>query len=491
MSYTSGEPHRVVRGGALAERRDFALGLPGFAYADLHDPRRLADLTLEFDRALQAADPTLFASFDAYRRDPKSLGPVDRSNLLIGVGRHVGRFIGMLFRIETELAHAAEAVRAQDPIFVFKRDFLQRRAFKKYGPGRRPAEDFPSLDGRVRVLRRALFPELEFGTDPELATARMVAEFLALESHLTAVVRLKREPAVAPGVAVRMDGIRSRVQAAASLLTADLEPGAAGDLALVERILSLLVDWSVARLADPAGKEEIRSWVSYHTPEDLDYQHLVRVERPLADLPETMVGPADRRRRRDGFKLTDRRMHPREVLDQTHYCVLCHDRDKDSCSKGLPAREGGVKTNPLGIVLNGCPLDEKISEAHALKRQGDSLSALAVICLDNPMCPGTGHRICNDCMKACIYQKQEPVNIPQIETGVLTDVLALPYGFEIWSLLTRWNPLNVSRPHALPYNGKNVLVVGLGPAGYTLAHHLMNEGFGVVAIDGLKIEPLP
>ncbi len=36
-----------------------------------------------------------------------------------------------------------------------------------------------------------------------------------------------------------------------------------------------------------------------------------------------------------------------------------------------------------------------------------------------------------------------------------------------------------------------MLVVGLGPAGYTLAHYLLNEGFGVVAIDGLKIEPLP
>ena len=34
-----------------------------------------------------------------------------------------------------------------------------------------------------------------------------------------------------------------------------------------------------------------------------------------------------------------------------------------------------------------------------------------------------------------------------------------------------------------------MLVVGLGPAGYTLAHYLVNEGFGVVAIDGLKIEP--
>ena len=94
-------------------------------------------------------------------------------------------------------------------------------------------------------------------------------------------------------------------------------------------------------------------------------------------------------------------------------------------------------------------------------------------------------------MKCCIFQKQEPVNIPQIETGVLTDVLALPWGVEIYGLLTRWNPLYPARPHALPYNGKNVLVVGLGPAGYTLAHYLANEGFGVVGIDGLKIEPLP
>ena len=47
-------------------------------------------------------------------------------------------------------------------------------------------------------------------------------------------------------------------------------------------------------------------------------------------------------------------------------------------------------------------------------------------------------------MKACIYQKQEPVNIPQIETGVLTDVLTMPYGVEIYGLLTRWNPLNVA-----------------------------------------------
>ena len=117
-------------------------------------------------------------------------------------------------------------------------------------------------------------------------------------------------------------------------------------------------------------------------------------------------------------------MRPREVLSEIHYCVLCHERDKDSCSKGLRDKDGAVNVNPLGIALDGCPLDEKISEMHTLRKARRSRSARwRWSCIDNPMCPGTGHRICNDCMKSCIYQKQEPVNIPQIETGVLTDVL--------------------------------------------------------------------
>ena len=32
--------------------------------------------------------------------------------------------------------------------------------------------------------------------------------------------------------------------------------------------------------------------------------------------------------------------------------------------------------------------------------------ALAVAMIDNPFVASTGHRICNDCMKSCIYQKQ-------------------------------------------------------------------------------------
>ena len=180
------------------------------------------------------------------------------------------------------------------------------------------------------------------------------------------------------------------------------------------------------------------------------------------------------------------------ALDETNYCIWCHEQGKDSCSKGLkekaPAED--FKKTVFGVPLAGCPLEEKISEFQMVKSRGEPLAALGIIAVDNPMAAATGHRICNDCMKSCIYQKQEPVNIPQAETRTLKDVLELPWGFEIYSLLTRWNPFNLQRPCPKPPSGKRVLIVGLGPAGFTVAHHLMNDGHAVVGIDGLKIEPL-
>ena len=77
------------------------------------------------------------------------------------------------------------------------------------------------------------------------------------------------------------------------------------------------------------------------------------------------------------------------------------------------------------MVLAGCPLEEKISEMNMVEAQGSTVGALAIAVIDNPMCAATGHRICNDCMKACVYQKQDPVDIPQVETRILKEVLAL------------------------------------------------------------------
>lgn len=165
-------------------------------------------------------------------------------------------------------------------------------------------------------------------------------------------------------------------------------------------------------------------------------------------------------------------------LDQANYCLLCHQQEKDSCSKGYSES------------LKGCPLGQKISEMNSLRAQGYTLGALAVIMIDNPMVAATGHRICNDCMKACIFQKQEAVDIPSIETQTLDSVLNLTWGVEIYSLLSRWNPLNLKRPYPLTSTNYKILIAGMGPAGFTLAHYLLNEGHLVVGIDGLKIEPL-
>ena len=225
----------------------------------------------------------------------------------------------------------------------------------------------------------------------------------------------------------------------------------------------------------------------FSLPEKTDPQSLIELE-------ETCDGfqlPKSKRRLRDGFAHTDPGNSLEKVLDQANYCIYCHHQGKDSCSKGLKDKKTeAIQQNALGVDLNGCPLDEKISEMNEVKSGGYSIGALGIIVIDNPMAAGTGHRICNDCSKACIYQKQTPVDIPCIETGILEDVLKLPYGFEIYSLLTRWNPLNFKAPLPKESSGYTVLVAGMGPAGYTLSHYLQQEGHHVVGIDGLKIEPL-
>jgi NADPH-dependent glutamate synthase beta subunit-like oxidoreductase/NAD(P)H-flavin reductase len=422
------------------------LGIAGFTFSDLHEPDRLASLYERFCEEVQAADRTLWREWDAYRAAPDApRSPLDLSRLLVTMAPHVSAFIRRLFDVGPDAAALSASTRAQDDLFRFKIDFVRRRAL----PLLKAAAPFVAIpDDDKHVLQ--LVGDIP-RADLELAVAR------------AGCTLMDREKAEGP--------------------------------AAVQADVDSLKRWCAARIHEAA----YRDWVIFRFPETLDYWNLVGVKRPAASggaageasPRELMFGPDDRLRYRDGFKLTDPRMKPRQILSEIHYCVLCHERDKDSCSKGLREKDGKIAVNPLSIELEGCPLDEKISEMHALRKVGDAIAALAVVALDNPMCPGTGHRICNDCMKSCIYQKQEPVNIPQIETGVLTDVLGLPWGVEIYGLLTRWNPLNVRRPYALPHNGKRVLVVGLGPAGYTLAHYLVNEGFGVVGIDGLKIEPLP
>jgi NADPH-dependent glutamate synthase beta subunit-like oxidoreductase len=462
------------------------IGVPGYTYADLYDPLRLRDLHDHFRTTLRLTDPTLADRYEQYlATQGAGMSDVEISAVIVDTAPHVAALVAELFQVRDEHGRMTRVVEDETVIFVFKREFVVRRALKRF----RSVDEIDTAAARdaVDALMRG-FADRFAGGDDEQSIASMVVWLMSLEKALRAAPVV--EGTLAEDASALLDGASAASggsTALAARIAGALDARDAGVAA--NALLELFDEWVAAEHYAPSPRA--RRWVSLATPHNVDFARLVELDVVDAMPTGTFMGPEATYRHRDGFALTDPRFDHREVLDQVHYCIFCHERDKDSCSKGLLEKDGSVKRNPLGIKLEGCPLDEKISEMHVLKSRGNGLAALATITIDNPLCAGTGHRICNDCMKSCIYQKQEPVNIPQAETGVLTEILRYPFGFEIYAFLTRWNPLNVKRPYPLPYNGKKLLVVGLGPAGYTLAHHMINEGFGVVGIDGLKIEPLP
>jgi NADPH-dependent glutamate synthase beta subunit-like oxidoreductase/NAD(P)H-flavin reductase len=413
--------------------------VPGFdlSFDDLYSRDGLAAIDSKFIGYLKSRDAALAGRLVAARADPAALAGKPESELMIAAAPALQGFLAELFGIVPEVDALYTGDRGLAPLYRVKRLFVQRLAARKY-----PVDKAAAFNGDA--LRADL--ERRFGAGfTELRFAEHVEKWQAAE----------KDNAEALDVATRYAAWATHTE---------------------------------------AGRRRHAPDVIFKVPHKTTPERLVPVEtEAVGELP-ALTYPEAKWRPREGFGLTDAGADTVGALDHANYCIWCHKQGKDSCSKGLRDPDADVpafRKNTFGIVQAGCPLEEKISEMNLVETEGYTLSALAIAIVDNPMCAATGHRICNDCMKACIYQKQEPVDIPQIETRILKNVLALPWGFEIYSLLTRWNPLDIRRPLPRPPSGRKVLVVGLGPAGFTLAHHLMNDGHTVVAIDGLKVEPLP
>ncbi len=420
---------------------DSVLNLKGCAFSDLLTLEGLRKLDQLFLSFLKSKDSVLHGQLLHYRQGC-TLSAQEISTFLIDASIYLEHFLADTFSIQSAVHHLKADNQALAPIFAFKKFFVLREGRRAL----RQAKDIPSFATLDQWLTKELIAAGLEGEDRELKVAQWGSSLLE-------------------------------------------------DASAHQDKIDLLILWCVSAMTTAAGQRAVQGWVSFHIPARLNYENLVHVQPLKDDAVGRFEGERVDRRHRDGFALTDPRPGLRDTMDQVYYCVYCHEKEGDFCSKGFPVKKGdqeqGLKINPLGEPLTGCPLDEKISEMHVLKKQGYVIASLAVVMVDNPMCPATGHRICNDCMKACIYQKQEPVNIPAIETGILSEVLALPWGVEIYDLLTRWNPLRQTQYLPKPYSGKKVLIMGMGPAGFTLAHYLLMEGFAVVGVDGLKIEPLP
>ena len=420
---------------------DISLG-HDLAFEDLYGREGLQRIDELFLEHLGASDAGLRDRLLAARAAPDEIERLDDSNLLVEISPHLEDFLGGLFSIGPDLRKLSERDNALAGVQTCKRQFVQRRAAKAHS-----AEEAATFDGP------ALAAELagKFGSGGGSGGENF--DQITFAKHV-------------------LDWIED-------------EEANAQALDLAERYAA----WAAHTKAGQArhGEDAL-----FHLIEKLDHFNLVPTSTVEENGVSVMVQPEGKPLyRRDGFSLTDDGMDFVGAYDHANYCIICHDRNRDSCCIGAKDKKtGDFKDNPLGVSLIGCPLDERISEMHQVKVDGYTLAALSIIVVDNPLVAGTGHRVCNECSKACIFQKQEPVEIPQVETRIVKDVLALPWGFEIYSLLTRWNPLNFKQPVPLAESGYKVLVVGLGPAGFTLAHYLMNAGHSVVAVDGLKIEPL-
>ena len=414
----------------------------GISFSELYERTGLSRVDAAFLGFLGTADSPLAARLQAARSATQALDAKTESALILEICPHLERFLAQLFGIADAVLALAARHEALDALYRVKRQFVQRRAATKIKPADALAIDGPALENELAAMFKGGFDELTFAKHVEFWS---------------------------------------------------------GDESVHADALDTALRYAAWALHTPAGRGRHQAGLLFKQASRIDpYRLLAHARQTDHDGVTAFSIAPGHIRRRDAFHLTDQGTDLAGALDEANYCIWCHNQGKDSCSHGLrekpPANEPQkivFKKSTFGVALAGCPLEEKISEFHLAKSQGLALSALAIIAIDNPMAAVTGHRICNDCMKACIYQKQEPVDIPQAETRTLKDVLELPWGFEIYSLLTRWNPLNFRRPLPLASSGYRVLVAGMGPAGFSLAHYMMNDGHTVLGIDGLKIEPLP
>jgi len=190
--------------------------------------------------------------------------------------------------------------------------------------------------------------------------------------------------------------------------------------------------------------------------------HLVPVETIERDGVTMLRRPEEEWRARDGFALTDPGTDLAGALDQANYCIWCHNQQKDTLPhrpprKGRRLSQDRVRGDPRRLSL-----DEKISEMNLVRRAlqprraGDRRGRQPDLRRDRPPHLQRLH-------EGLHLSAQEPVDIPQIETRTLKDVLALPWGFEIYSLLTRWNPLDLRRPLPKPQSATRCWWSGWGP----------------------------
>ena len=278
------------------------LRLNGFTHAELFHSAGLYHLDQVFLAQLKEKNTALHEKLLLYRTAPEQVSQLETSELLINCATILENFLANFFGIEEAVAISQVKTTTNNPISVFKKYFVLRRAKKEL----QRTKSFPHfLDLNEWLLTELKKTPLQ-SEDKELAIALLGSHYLA-------------------------------------------------DAEKFKHAIEKLVQWCAQALVSKEGQQIVKNWTSFRIPEKLDYANLV-ITMPLEnDKYGRKTAPETKLRLRDGFKLTDPRMNAREVQDEINYCIYCHDHDGDFCSKGFPVKKGdaeqGFKKNPLDTTL--------------------------------------------------------------------------------------------------------------------------------------------
>ena len=259
----------------------------GLSFPDLYDRDGLAGLDAAFVVWLESENAGLHALLMGARAAPEGLAAKDQSNLLIELARPLEDFVGALFGVGRQAAALRAAHVRLAVLYDCKRLFVQRyatRAIKSEA-----AQAFDGAAVTAGVARWVDFATVTSATleEAEHAYARAVQGVLGAEFKVAAP-------------------------------TPEIEA------------LTRYAAWS---LHHPEGKRRHRDGPLFKVPHKLDFDHLVPIETEVVEGVTRQKLPRPLLRHRDGFALTDAGFDLVRTLDQTHYCIFCHNQGKDSCSK--------------------------------------------------------------------------------------------------------------------------------------------------------------
>ncbi|MBK7445063.1 MAG: hypothetical protein IPJ45_03395 [Ignavibacteria bacterium] len=163
----------------------------GYTFRDLFDPLKLKLLTEDFYSYFEKKDKENFEEFRRYESAKgEGFTGLQISNVLINASVVLSDFLVKLFRLEAEQQKFFDEISYEKDILTFKKDFVQRRVFKKFKKEDLHSFDFVELDGYVQKLKQTVFADYDFAGDEEKYTAMFILELTELEKIINGFMKV-------------------------------------------------------------------------------------------------------------------------------------------------------------------------------------------------------------------------------------------------------------------------------------------------------------